>query len=172
MDTSRRDSKLTKTAAAVAILTAAAWTGLPVAQAQGSDTDGDGLSNSAELANGTNKYLADTDGDGLSDGQEVTDGTDPLVAEPETQLVTYTVSGTKAEGDRVSVAWVDASGNVRQQNNVYIPWTMTVESTGAAPAFFVEAGGNDPGTTLSCSIATDGSIWSADVSNGLYVVCR
>ena len=40
------------------------------------DTDGDGLSDSAEvLTHGSSPLLADTDGDGLSDAQEVTHGT-------------------------------------------------------------------------------------------------
>jgi len=42
------------------------------------DTDGDGLSDGAELARGTNPLLWDTDGDGLSDGAEVSSGMDPV----------------------------------------------------------------------------------------------
>jgi len=42
------------------------------------DTDLDGLSDSEELALGTDPLLADTDDDGLSDSEEVTWGTDPL----------------------------------------------------------------------------------------------
>jgi len=34
------------------------------------DTDGDGISNAAEIANGTNPFLVDTDGDGVADGQD------------------------------------------------------------------------------------------------------
>jgi hypothetical protein len=44
----------------------------------GVDADGDGLSDRAELASGTNMRVADTDGDGLADGREVNElGTDP-----------------------------------------------------------------------------------------------
>ena len=39
----------------------------------GTDSDGDGLSDSAEYEYGTNPGLADTDGDGMSDGKEVND---------------------------------------------------------------------------------------------------
>ena len=48
-----------------------------------SDTDGDGLSDSAEVnTHLTNPAVADTDGDGLSDGAEVTThGTNPLLAD-------------------------------------------------------------------------------------------
>ncbi len=36
------------------------------------DTDGDGISDSTEITNGTNYLLFDTDGDGISDGEDAT----------------------------------------------------------------------------------------------------
>ena len=46
------------------------------------DSDGDGLSDAAEIALGTNPNNPDTDGDGLTDDQEVNDyGTNPLLAD-------------------------------------------------------------------------------------------
>ena len=46
------------------------------------DTDGDGLTDIAELESGTNPALADTDGDGLSDGAEINKHkSNPLVAD-------------------------------------------------------------------------------------------
>ena len=44
------------------------------------DTDGDGVTNAAEVLAGTLAWNADTDGDGINDGQEILDGTDPLSA--------------------------------------------------------------------------------------------
>ena len=44
-----------------------------------SDTDGDGLSDSAEIQLGTNPGNIDTDGDGVSDGDEVFLGMNPLL---------------------------------------------------------------------------------------------
>jgi hypothetical protein len=45
------------------------------------DADADGLTDSSELAYGTDPALADTDGDGHSDGEEVNVlGSDPLDA--------------------------------------------------------------------------------------------
>lgn len=44
------------------------------------DTDGDGLSDSLELALGTQPYQKDSDGDGYTDGQEVKSGYNPLGA--------------------------------------------------------------------------------------------
>jgi len=43
------------------------------------DTDGDGLTNAAELSLGTNPNLEDTDGDGFPDGWEVSRNLDPTV---------------------------------------------------------------------------------------------
>ncbi len=45
------------------------------------DSDGDGLVNSDEIAIGTDPDNPDTDGDGLTDGEEVELGTDPLQAD-------------------------------------------------------------------------------------------
>jgi protocatechuate 3,4-dioxygenase beta subunit len=47
----------------------------------GLDPDGDGLTNLQEYQLGTNPHVADTDGDGLSDGQEIALGTNPLLAD-------------------------------------------------------------------------------------------
>ena len=41
------------------------------------DSDGDGIPDKTELANGTNPFSADSDGDGVSDSDEAAQGTDP-----------------------------------------------------------------------------------------------
>ena len=45
------------------------------------DTDGDGISDYTEVCIGTNPLMADSDGDGIYDGYEVARGTNPLVAD-------------------------------------------------------------------------------------------
>ena len=49
---------------------------------QATDTDGDGLTDSLELAFGSNPNVADTDGDGYADGVEVNAGYSPTDAAP------------------------------------------------------------------------------------------
>ena len=42
-----------------------------------SDSDGDGVSDSEEAENGTDPNSSDSDGDGVDDGEELENGTDP-----------------------------------------------------------------------------------------------
>ena len=56
----------------------------------GPDSDGDGLSDDAEAAAGTDPNNPDTDGDGILDGAEVAVGTDPTVADDACGLDAYT----------------------------------------------------------------------------------
>ncbi len=49
------------------------------------DSDGDGVSNAAENAAGTDHLNPDTDGDGLNDGFEIANGFDPLVGGEESE---------------------------------------------------------------------------------------
>ncbi|MEN9676398.1 MAG: hypothetical protein RIS76_2294 [Verrucomicrobiota bacterium] len=46
------------------------------------DSDGDGISDNAEVILGTGAYGADSDGDGIKDGQEFLNGTNPLDGTP------------------------------------------------------------------------------------------
>jgi hypothetical protein len=75
------------------------------------DDDGDGLTNSDELARGTDPLNPDTDGDGIGDGDEVALGTNPLDLhnQPVTQAQSIPVAyvNTFADTDGDSVADVD-----------------------------------------------------------------
>ena len=58
------------------------------------DPDADGLSNKQELVDfGTDRLIADTDGDGIDDGEEVSPGDDGFVTSP---LIADTTEGTRA----------------------------------------------------------------------------
>lgn len=62
------------------------------------DPDSDGLSNYQELVvHGSNPDLADTDGDGINDGAEVAQGRSPKTAEP----VVTNVIGTQRQGTKL-----------------------------------------------------------------------
>src|SRR5262245_27157604 len=47
----------------------------------GPDSDGDGISDDSERANGTDPHRADSDGDGVMDGVEARNGSDPNKAD-------------------------------------------------------------------------------------------
>ncbi|MCX6599192.1 MAG: Ig-like domain-containing protein [Acidobacteria bacterium] len=79
------------------------------------DPDRDGLTNRQEFNLGTNPRNADTDGDGLKDGEEAQRGTNPLLADTDGDLVPDGLElqmGTNPL-DRLSVDLVRATKSVR-----------------------------------------------------------
>lgn len=86
--------------------------------------------------------------------------------------VTYSVTGTKAPGDIISVTYVDASGRRRTQHNVYIPWSMTVTPISQSDVGSVEASSLFRVSRLNCSITTsDGTVLSSNASDGPQTSC-
>ena len=71
------------------------------------DTDGDGLSDGAEVAAGTDPLLRDTDGDGFPDDEETVASTDPLVADAG---ASGTIRYIYDADDRLSAAYFGAGG--------------------------------------------------------------
>ena len=69
------------------------------------DTDGDGLTDADEIANGTDPYRADTDFDGVNDADEILDGTNPADPHSFFQRLTVTVTNTVSLAHAVRVAW-------------------------------------------------------------------
>ncbi len=86
--------------------------------------------------------------------------------------VTYSVTGTKAPGDIISVTYVDASGRRRTQHNVYIPWSMTVTPISQSDVGSVEASSLFRVSRLNCSITTsDGTVLSSNTNDGPQTSC-
>ncbi|MCN4312092.1 hypothetical protein I3B77_16205 [Mycobacterium tuberculosis] len=103
----------------------------------------------------------------------------PVVSVPPTtttptgpRQVTYSVTGTKAPGDIISVTYVDAAGRRRTQHNVYIPWSMTVTPISQSDVGSVEASSLFRVSKLNCSITTsDGTVLSSNSNDGPQTSC-
>lgn len=79
------------------------------------DSDGDGISNAAELTLGLNPNSGDTDGDGYADGYEMEKGHDPNDSSdsPTSLLAAYwSFNGTNSSGDAVSDVLAGVSGKL------------------------------------------------------------
>jgi hypothetical protein len=86
--------------------------------------------------------------------------------------VTYSVTGTKAPGDIISVTYVDASGRARTQHNVYIPWSMTVTPISTSDVGSVQASSLFRVSRLNCAITTsDGAVLSSNNSDAPQTSC-
>ncbi|HEX5254507.1 MAG TPA: MmpS family transport accessory protein [Mycobacterium sp.] len=86
--------------------------------------------------------------------------------------VTYSVTGSKAPGDIISVTYVDASGRRRTQHNVYIPWSMTVTPISQSDVGSVEASSLFRVSRLNCSITTsDGTVLSSNSNDSPQTSC-
>jgi hypothetical protein len=86
--------------------------------------------------------------------------------------VTYSVTGTKAPGDIITVTYVDASGRQRTQRNVYIPWSLTVTPISNSEIGSVQASSLFLVSRLNCSITTsDGQVLSSNTNNSPQTSC-
>ncbi len=86
--------------------------------------------------------------------------------------VTYTVTGTKAPGDIITVTYVDAAGRSRTQHNVYIPWSMTVTPISTSDVGSVQASSLFRVSRLNCSITTsDGAVLSSNNNDAPQTSC-
>jgi hypothetical protein len=86
--------------------------------------------------------------------------------------ITYSVTGTKAPGDIISVTYIDASGRQRTQRNVYIPWSLTVTPISQSEVGSVQASSLFLVSRLNCSITTsDGQTLSANSSDSAQTSC-
>ena len=86
--------------------------------------------------------------------------------------VTYSVTGTKAPGDIITVTYVDASGRRRTQRNVYIPWSLTVTPISQSEVGSVQASSLFLVSRLNCSITmSDGTVLSSNTGNAAQTSC-
>src|SRR5215207_8468003 len=86
--------------------------------------------------------------------------------------VTYSVTGTKAPGDIITVTYIDASGRSRTQRNVYIPWSLTVTPISQSEVGSVQASSLFLVSRLNCSITTsDGTVLSSNSNNAAQTSC-
>jgi hypothetical protein len=130
------------------------------------DADSDGLANDAEYVALTKPTVADTDGDGLSDGAEVnTHGTNPVVTDtdgddmPDPWEVANGISPTVANG------FEDKDGD--RYPNVFEYVSSTDPSSASSiptPTYTVNGAGGGTHTTISAALS------AANVSNGAYQI--
>jgi hypothetical protein len=91
---------------------------------------------------------------------------------PGPRQVTYSVTGTKAPGDIITITYVDASGRSRTQRNVYIPWSLTVTPISQSEVGSVQASSLFLVSRLNCSITTsDGTVLSSNTNNAAQTSC-
>ena len=96
----------------------------------------------------------------------------PPTAPAGPRQVTYSVTGTKAPGDIITVTYVDASGRSRTQRNVYIPWSLTVTPISNSEIGSVQASSLFLVSRLNCSITTsDGTVLSSNTNNAAQTSC-
>ena len=109
------------------------------------DTDGDGLSDNAENAAGTDRFNPDTDGDGHSDGAEVRgSGTDPL-----DRTSFLGVTNILHDGDSVDLTWTSVDGKVYlvEGSTNLVDWVElddSIPATGALTTATVDFPGATP----------------------------
>ena len=88
------------------------------------------------------------------------------------RFITYTVTGTKAPLDRISITYTDASGRQRTQQNVYIPWSLTVTPISMSEYGSVQASSLLRLSKLNCSITTsDGQTIASSQTNDWQTSC-
>jgi Mycobacterium membrane protein len=86
--------------------------------------------------------------------------------------VTYSVTGSKAPFDQITITYTDASGMRRILNNVYIPWTLTLTPISQSDVGSVEASSLLRLSKLNCSITTsDGKVLSSNENNQPQTNC-
>ncbi|TDH46245.1 hypothetical protein E2F47_27310, partial [Mycobacterium eburneum] len=86
--------------------------------------------------------------------------------------VTYSVTGTKAPFDQITITYIDASGQRRTQNNAYIPWSLTLTPISQSEVGSVEASSLLRLSKLNCTItSSDGTVLSSNSNDAPQTSC-
>ncbi len=86
--------------------------------------------------------------------------------------ITYSVTGTKAPFDIITITYVDASGQRRTLPNVPIPWSITLTPISTSDVGSVQASSLLRNSRLNCSItASDGTVLASSVNNAPQTSC-
>lgn len=94
----------------------------------------------------------------------------PTPARP--RQVTYSVTGTKAPFDQITITYIDASGHRQTQNNAYIPWSLTLTPISQSEVGSVEASSMLRLSKLNCTIiASDGTVLSSNANDAPQTSC-
>lgn len=91
---------------------------------------------------------------------------------PRPTQVTYSVTGTKAPFDQITITYVDASGQRRTQRNAYIPWSLTLTPISQSEIGSVEASSMLRLSKLNCSItSSDGRVLFSNSNDAPATSC-
>jgi hypothetical protein len=105
-----------------------------------------------------------------STGAAVPPAPPPTPAGP--KQVTYSITGTKAPFDQITITYTDASGQQRVQRNAYIPWSLTLTPISQSEVGSVQASSLLRLSKLNCSItSSDGTVLSSNDSNQPQTSC-
>jgi hypothetical protein len=95
---------------------------------------------------------------------------EPAPAGP--KQVTYSVTGTKAPFDQITISYTDGSGMRRIMPNVYIPWTITLTPISQSEVGSIEATSLLRLSKLNCKITTsDGKVLADNENNQPQATC-
>lgn len=96
----------------------------------------------------------------------------PTTTQAKPLQVTYSVTGTKAPFDQITITYVDPSGQRRTLRNAYIPWSVTVTPISLSEVGSVEATSMLRLSKLNCSITrSDGTVLSSNTNDAPAASC-
>ncbi len=143
--------------------------------ASGTDTDGDGIPDSAEKVYGTNPYAADTDGDGINDKDDPQPvHTDNPISESSATALPVKITDARVEdnatADHLEISMTN-TGSV-DLNDFDIYFTITDTVAGTSEAYYQKLDGLALKAGESTTIHFDNNISQANHyygnMNGLY----